>query len=307
MAGRIFALLVATLALAGGAVPAGTAAASERPVVAASIYPVADLLSRVGGDDFKVQSLFGPGVHPRQPQTKRIALPEELLLYVRVGGSFEGAADNKAAAQAGQVLNLSTAIELIGEEAAVQVERKILAAALGADTSTSGRVNPWFWLDPLKAGEAADLMAAALAEIRPEAAGRVEKRTKLLKEELRQLDKEISAGLAQARDVPFAVFTSSWSYFARHYGLTEVHLASVIPGGGPGRHSLKGASAVLRRTGAGRAYTDLTFPASPARAVAARAGAKLIVLHPLGIATTGDGGYFSLLREAARAVAGGPL
>lgn len=279
-------------------------AAAEIPAVAASISPVADLLARIGGDDFQVTSLFGPGVHPRQSQAKKTALPDVAALYVRVGGTFEGRSDSSVMTKAGRVLNLSAGLELIGEAVEERVERKILAAALGADAPETRGGNPWFWLDPLMAAAAADLMAAALVELRPEAADRIAQRTEAIRVELTQLDREIAALLAGAAGKPFPVFTTSWSYFARRYGLDEVHLAAVVPGGGPGRHSLKGAAERLRGTGAGRAFTDLTFPLSPAAAVCSRAGAQLVTLYPLGRVTNDNGSVFSLLREAARAVAG---
>ena len=107
MTGRFLAVIVILMAGPGGVFTTARAAWAETPVVAASSHPVADLLSRVGGDDFEVRALFGPGVHPRRPKAGKAALPEVLPLYIRIGGAFEGLSDRRETARAVRILDLS--------------------------------------------------------------------------------------------------------------------------------------------------------------------------------------------------------
>ena len=102
MRGRI--VVFALLALMWAAsFPRPRCLAGEKPPhVAASIHPVA---ARLAGDDFGAGALFGPGIHPRQAGAEKSSLPERLELYVRVGGPFEGASDNREKGAAVRVLD----------------------------------------------------------------------------------------------------------------------------------------------------------------------------------------------------------
>jgi ABC-type Zn uptake system ZnuABC Zn-binding protein ZnuA len=110
---------------------------------------------------------------------------------------------------------------------------------------------------------------------------------------LDDLDQDIRERLASRKTGRIAAFTGTASYFCRRYGLDEVFVTGVTPGGGPGRTSLKGTVSLLRGLGVGAVFTGPLFPRQPAEAAASRAGVRLLVLEPFG--APGRGGYFEIM------------
>ena len=291
---------------AGGAAAVALALSVPPPLpasgtgsVAASIAPLADIVRKVAGDDLPVHELFPPGVNPMAAVPSREALRELTagVLYVRVGSVLEGNADSLVAEAAGgdlAVLDLSRGVDLIGPSIPEAAEDRIYSAALGLDDGGTGRGdNPFLWLDPLLVREFVDDLASALSEVRPTRRAEFEKRAAALTEGLEELDRGIRERLRDIRGKPFATFSGAPSYFCRRYGLKEVPVTGVTPGGGPGRQSLKGTVSRLQRLGVGAVFSDPSFPRRPAETAAGRAGVRLLVLEPFG--APGRGGYFEMM------------
>jgi len=267
--------------------------------VAVSIAPLADLVGLIGGDDVEVVSLYPPGSGPPS-----IPLPDDAvnraagsLLYFRVGDILEGRSDNAAVRSLGKkaaVVEIAPAIDLIGPSKPEEAERKIFDAALGLD-GTGGRGNPWFWLDPKMVVKAVDRITVALAEGSPERRDIFAGRAEDLKKQLLELDRKIEMRLANVEGRRFAAFSGVGSYFCRRYGLDEVAVTGVAPGGSPERTSLRGTVLLLQRLGVPAAFTGPSFPRRPAEEAAARAGIPLVFLEPYG--SPGRGGYFEVMER----------
>ncbi len=157
--------------------------------VAASIAPIADLAQRLVGDSVRVVALFPPGAAPRGeggPDGDALREIAGSLLYFKVGSGLEGRADTLAMQAAGQgvaVVDLTEGMELIAPSKPEETERKIFTSALGLDEASAPKGdNPYFWLDPLLAGEAVDRMAAALGRVLPGERQALEGRRLLLRE-----------------------------------------------------------------------------------------------------------------------------
>lgn len=289
---------------------APSAAGGEQVRVAASIAPIADLLEQLAGDSVRVVTLFPPGAAPRgegDPDGDALREAAGSLMYFKVGSGLEGRADTLAVQAAGPgvaVVDLTEGMEMIAPSKPEETERKIFASALGLDEASAPKSgNPYFWLDPLLAGEAVDRMAAALGRILPGEKAALESRRLLLRARLSELDSEIRERLADVRDRRLAAFTGAAAYFARRYNLVEVPLAGVRPGGGPGRQSLKGTVSRIRSLGVRSVFTDPLFPRSPAESAAERAGVRLLTLEPFGAGESP--GYMDMMRHNLRTIEDG--
>jgi ABC-type Zn uptake system ZnuABC Zn-binding protein ZnuA len=278
--------------------------------VAASVAPIANLAEQLAGDSIRVVALFPPGAAPRgegDPDGDALRETAGSLLYFKVGSGLEGRADTLAVQAAGPgvvVVDLTEGMDLIAPSKPEETERKIFTSALGLDEASAPKGgNPYFWLDPLLAGEAVDRMAAALGKTLPGEKKALEGRRLLLRERLSALDGEIRERLAGVRDRRLAAFTGAGSYFARRYNLVEIPLTGVRPGGGPGRQSLKGTVSRIRSLGVRAVFTDPLFPRRPAVSAAERAGVRLLTLEPFG---TGEHpGYMDMMRHNLRTIEDG--
>ena len=268
--------------------------------VVAGIDPVASLVEEIAGETVRVIRLYPPGASPRIAEPNREALRESggAVLYFRAGRWLEGRDEKRVARAAGPLLSivdLSGDLDLIALSKPEETERKIFTSALGLDeASVPAEKNPYFWLDPMLADKAAVTITARLEEIVPGEAMALRERSRLLRERLAKLDREIGERLAPIEKRSMAVFTGVASYFARRYAIAEVPVTGVTPGGGPGRQSLKGTVERLRSLDASVVFTDPSFPRRPAESAAAKAGVTLLTLHPFG--TPEHRGYFDMMR-----------
>jgi ABC-type Zn uptake system ZnuABC Zn-binding protein ZnuA len=229
-------------------------------------------------------ALFPPGAAPRGeggPDGDALRETAGSLLYFKVGSGLEG----RAAEPGGIVVNLTEGMELIAPSKPEGTERKIFTSALGLDEASAPKGdNPYFWLDPLLAGEAVDRMAAALGRILPGERQALEGRRLLLRERLSELDSEIRKRLAGIRDRRLATFTEAGAYFARRYNLVEVPLTGV-----------RGTIPRIRSLGVRAVFTDPLFPRRPAESAAEKAGIRLLTLEPFG--TDEYPGYMDMMRH----------
>lgn len=279
---------------------AAPAAGGDEVRVITGIDPIAALVEEVAGGSVRVLRLYPPGAAPSTTEPDGEALREAsgAPLYFRTGRRLEGKDEKavlKAAGGSTAVIDLSAGLDLIGLSKPEETERKIFTSALGLDESSlpSGE-NPYFWLDPLLADAVSMVIADRLVRVAPEEADAIREHSRRLSERLVRLDGEIRERLALVGDRRMAVFTGAASYFARRYGIGELPVTGVTPGGGPGRQSLKGTVARIRSLGVHAVFTDSLFPRSPAESAAARAGVPLLTLYPFG--TPEHAGYFDMMR-----------
>jgi zinc transport system substrate-binding protein len=247
----------------------------------------------------EVVELWPAGADPRSrdPDGRSRESAAGSPLYVKVGADLERGDESVAADTrrgGGRVLELSEGAALIGLTKGEEIEGKIFSAALGLD----GRVprgNPFLWLDPVLVKGFVNRLLPALSEAFPDRLPAFQVRAERLLDMLDDLDQDIRERLASRKAGKIAAFTGTASYFCRRYGLDEIFVTGVTPGGGPGRTSLKGTVSLLRGLGVGAVFTGPLFPRQPAEAASSRAGVPLLVLEPFG--APGRGGYFMIMNH----------
>src|SRR5215213_5212074 len=115
--------------------------------VTAGFYPLAWVAERVGGRYVDVTGLTDPGVEPHDIEptfARTVALARADLVVVEHG--------------------LQPAID---EAVAQNAEGRVLDVTDGVRLREDGQTDPHFWLDPLLLADAADAVAADLAELDP--------------------------------------------------------------------------------------------------------------------------------------------
>ncbi|MFO7893154.1 MAG: metal ABC transporter substrate-binding protein [Longimicrobiales bacterium] len=279
-----FVILLAAALVAGCGSDRPEADPDARPVVAATLPPIADLVRVVGGDAVHVRTLLPAGAHPdtyeATPRTAQVLARADLV--VRVGAAAD--------AWLGPVhgvpeLTLTDGMRLYGQRG-------------------PGTGNPHVWLDPIRVRDVLlPRIADAVAAVTGDSAG-VRRRADAFADSLTALDAEIRSALSDVEGRRFVAAHPAWVYFAERYGLEQVGAIHGSPGSELGSRELarlvdetraSGVHAVIAEPQLGRAGVD---------ALADELGVNVEVADAVG----GTGleereDYLSLMRFNARAFA----
>lgn len=233
----------------------------DRLPVAATIFPLADLVRNIGGDLVEVTTLLGPGASPHtyEPtagQVKRLATAR---VVVSVGSGLDDWAAGLAA----------------GTDAIRLVLARELDLPAGAD--------PHVWLDPvLVRDRIAPALARVLAAADPGHAADYERNLAAYAAALTGLDREIASRTAAFGQRRFVSFHSAWRHFADRYGLEEAATIEEYPGKEPSPRWLADTVAVARQAGVKAIFAEPQFSTRAAEVIAAEIDVRVLILDPLG-------------------------
>ncbi|MFW5951462.1 MAG: metal ABC transporter substrate-binding protein [Gemmatimonadota bacterium] len=282
-------LLVLAVACADGTPPP----ADGRPMVVATLHPVASVVRAVGGPVVRVRTLLPPGAHPHSyeatPREAEVLSAADLV--VRVGG----AADDWVRQPAG----MDAVVFTEGMELVEEAEHEH-----GHDHD-HGTGNPHVWLDPILVRDVLlPRVTDALVRLVPDSAAGIRERGAAYADSLTSLDAEIRRQLADVPTRRFIAAHPAWPYFSERYSLEQVGVLHSSPGVELGSRGLarlvdraraEGVRAVIAEPQLGRAGVD---------ALADELGIRVEVADAIGgEEMEGRESYLSLMRFNARAFA----
>lgn len=239
--------------------------------VVASIAPLAYFAQRVGGDQVHVEMLIPPGYSPHTFELK----PEQMRLLSRA----------KLLVLNGIGLEL-WADDLVG--AASYPELKVVKTAEGlALINLSGHEhdhsgNPHVWLDPIYAIYQVEKIKNALIEVDPAGAEGYQLNSQALIADLRNLDAEIKATVADFKFKRFISQHAAWTYFAKRYGLVEAAVIETKPGREPSPGEIADIIQTIKKTGARAVFAEPQLSQKAALAIASETNAEVVLINPLG-------------------------
>lgn len=248
---------------------------AQRLEVTATIFPVADAVSRIGGDAVAVHTLLPPGrgphtFEPTPGDAKRIAASR--IVFMSGFGLDDWLGGIIAAAGSGgaDVVDLSRG-----------VSRRITGGHDHGHDHDHGTVNPHYWLDPSIMADLADLIAGALAKRLPDRAGEIGGRAAEYKKSMMALDAAIADRLSSVR-AGFVAFHGAWDYFAARYGLEMVGVIEESPGREPSARKIVQLAETIKRTGARAVVVEPQFSPRLGEALAREAGVAVVTADPVG-------------------------
>jgi len=223
------------LAFAGAALAAlasgcgrgpGAPAPGGKLRVAASIFPLADLMARVGGGEVEVVTLLPAGTSPHgfEPQPQQVEQLAGCRILLVVGLGVDPWAE-QAAKATGSPIRIVRLADLVGPNT---------AGAEDGHSHHGEAVDPHLWLDPVRMRELLPVLADALAGLDPAHASGYRARGKAFDGELAALDATCRATLAGVKEKAFVSFHPAFTHLAARYGLRQCALtASHAQEGGP--------------------------------------------------------------------------
>jgi zinc/manganese transport system substrate-binding protein len=299
--GKRLVVIAASLLLIG--VAAGCTRQAPRgqdgPLVVATTTIVGDLVRNVAGDQARVEVLMPIGADPHdfQPSAQQGALVREADLVVTSGlGLEEGLQDLLDAArdEGVPVLELGSELDPLPWE---------------AEGVGNQGLDPHWWLDPLRAQEAARLIAARLRALAAD--GAWQQRADQYVATLQALDRDVRALIATLPKQRRKLVTlhQAFGYFAARYRLEVIGV--VIPGGSteaqPSAQEIADLAARIRGQGVPAIFAETTLPTRLADALAREVGPGVRVVRlytgSVGERGSGAGTYLGMIATDAQRIA----
>lgn len=292
----LMAVLLAAGCKGGSPPPADENASLE---VVATIFPLADMAGRLGGERVSVTCLLPAGASPHtyEPTAGEAAKCSQAHLLLYIGAGLDDWAVKTAAPSSGPIL--------LGMAKAALEGGWLPPGETAAGHQAGEPLNPHLWLDPLVVR---DYLCPAIARAMIEADGRNEAfyRANLTayQQELTDLDGEIRRTLDGLEDRSFLSVHAAWSYFARRYALDEAAVISDFPGQEPSAAWIAELIDLCRELELRVVAAEPQLSAAVADTIAREIGGSVVLLDPLGGAGLPQGGsYLDLMRCNTAALA----
>jgi ABC-type Zn uptake system ZnuABC Zn-binding protein ZnuA len=281
-----------------------TGMAASRLKVAATIFPLYDLIHQVAGPDLDVTLLLPPGASPHTatftPSVIR-ALTGSAALFIIGHGFDDWVARLASDAGVTHTIRVDKGIALQASEPPVDGDASEHGQA-NFHHGTEHTVDPHYWLTIPNAVQIVRTITAVLKRLDATDQQGYEQRAASYVTQLQAADADIRQVLAEAPRREMAQFHAAFAYFATAYGVKIVATFEPTPGREPGpRH----VEAFLRQVQAHQLTTlfiEPQFDQGILQQLARALGVDLKILDPLG-GTKGREHYIDMMRFNADQIA----
>ena len=261
---------VALLAVLG--LGCGGPAPADKPVVVASIPPVAMILRPILGHvaDVHVLAPAGASPHTYAPRPADARAAAEAAVVVYVADDLDGWATELEAERTLPLLSL------------VPPKKRLPYVEThehDGHTHHHHSVDPHFWLDPTLVAE---VIPALVEQLKAAGIEVVDSNASYFGEVVAGLDAALEEELAPIKGIAIAQFHPSMNYFFHRYGIENAGYVELSPGKEASPKYLHELAERLKTEGAAAVATEPQLPEGPARAVAEAAGILLTTVDPLG-------------------------
>jgi zinc transport system substrate-binding protein len=288
--------LVLTVALASGmlAVVGCARRSPERTQVAVTVFPLYDITRRLAQDRLDVHLILTPGLdaHGYEPRPQDVAALADSSLIFAVGlGLDTWAQDLARAAGAGEarVFEMGPLMD------------PILAppGLIRSEPFIDGH----FWLDPIRAQRAVDVIVEALHALDPVGGPFYRARGEELKRSFQAVHEEIAGRASRWSRRRIVTFHGSLFYFAARYDLEIAGVVEPVPGQEPTAQHFAGLIALLRDPEPAVLFSEPQMDDAIARALAREASVEAHEVDPMG-GRPGTESYELLMRKVSSVMDG---
>lgn len=283
--------------LAAWLLPGDRAGAAGTPlVVAATVFPAADIVRRVAGPGVRVIQVLPSGASPHtfDMTPAKVRELQAARLIFKIGGIddwIDGVAESLPRAA---IVALHPGV----------ARRPFTADGHAHDHGPGGHDNnfdPHYWLNAENGVIMARNIASALAAVDPGRGSFYQENFQAYSRELARLHGELRRELSALKNRRMFVFHDAWRYFAAAYGLEIAAVFQASPGRQPVPRKLRDMYSRVKAAEIRVIFTEPQLPTSSFEPLLRDLGLRPVVLDPLGGGQPGDS-YAALLRRNARAV-----
>ena len=245
---------------------------NDKPIITVTLEPLRFFTEAIAGDNFQVISMVPKGSSPESydPTPQQLVNLSQSQAYFRIGYiGFEQVWMDKLEANSPdmKVYDTSVGVDLIRGE-----------GHWHGDHYHEGGVEPHIWNSTQNALIIAENIYKALCELDAAHQADYQKRLDVLKETIRQTDKNVKAFLKNA-DKTFLIYHPALSYFARDYELKQISMEE--DGKEPSPAQLKDLIETCRKEKIHTIFVQQEFDQRNAQLIANELGINIVSINPL--------------------------
>lgn len=252
----------------------------HKPVIVASIFPVANLVEQLTGDWAEVVSLLPASESPHHAEL----MPDQIRLLARadllfiVGAGLDPWADKAVEAADSKNLRVLRFDKMIGVS-------EIGGKSTPKDSQSHSLPNNHLWLDPVKASRFVQAAAEQLKQRYPEHAASIVGAAERLVADIGRIDRQYAEQLAKVPERRLITFHNAFDLIAERYGLeivvrlTDIELS---PGGEVTPDRIREALSAIEKYKLKVLYAEPEFPAQVTTRLHDETGVEVLSLDPQG-------------------------
>jgi zinc transport system substrate-binding protein len=298
------------------------AAAGQRTIAIASIFPMADIVQQVGGEHWEVTTLIPPGAsaHTYEPTPEQVRRLAQARVFFQIGLGLEFWLEKLLHATMNAELvrvDLSQAVETLPTPSPEPPSPSRKGTGHGQEqlhrTPAEGKhdhghthqgADVHYWLDPVRMQQVVTHVEQTFAALDPEHARLYAERAQRVRTELEELHTEILQHTQGLQNRRFIALHSAWTYFAPRYNLWQAAVIEPFPGREPSPRYLADLARFMRREKVDAIVIEPQLTATAAQALARETGARVGMLDPYGgPGVSGRESYRDLMRYNVAALA----
>jgi len=285
--------------------------ADAKPVIAVTIYPLADIVEQLVGDAADVACLLPPGQSPHafELSPRQMATVDDSRLIVAVGLGLDHWVNRAAGSGDRPIVTLADAIGLADDDSGDDSHDHHHHHDHDHDhhDDAHGSADPHLWLDPVLVRQAVDELTFALVKQLPDDADAIRRNAGELEAELIALHEDYNEQLAPFEGRSIVTFHSAFNRLAERYGLeVATTLTPIEAVGNVSPAALDSAIRAIDKHELKALFAEPQFSPDAARMLAQRTGAAVLILDPIGDPNTTDrNGYLPMMRYNLRTLVDG--
>ncbi len=250
--------------------------------VVTSIFPLTDIVNRLGGEMVLSDSLIPPGSSPHlyEPSPSDIEKLNNAELVLVIGAGFDDwirAMMIDSGIDESKIVDLSEFVTLrkYGEELVEDDETE-------ENKEEEESFDPHYWVSPRRVSEFADDLSSKLKELDGDSSGLYESRYEGYKSELETLDQEIKDEVELFVKKDIITLHDSFGYFAQDYGLNIAAVVEPVGGSEPTPQDIENVINKIKELDITAVYAEPQLSNNVLDAIEEDLGIKVGNLDPLG-------------------------
>lgn len=258
----------------------------EKPRVAATIFPLYDIVKEITGDVAIVDLILPPGASPHtfEPTPQIVRRTQEARVIFAIGYGLD-----------------DWSLDLANDPSLVQTVEYGIALRSPVEDD-HGPIDPHYWLTAQNAMRISQTVRDRLLTEFPEQEDQLNQNFEVYLKKLEELDTTIKDKLAPLENKTLITFHDAWYYFADAYGLTIAATFEPTVGREPTAQYLAKLSTLIEQTGIRVLYAEPQFSPVGMEALISNKNIRIVTIDPEG-GGTGSTSYINLMRSNVETIA----
>lgn len=261
--------------------------------VAATIFPLYDILKNVGGEKIETFLILPPGASPHTYEVSpaKVKETQDVSLLFTIGAGVDSWAEKLIQKDNIKLVNLGESVSLRpfkvqGHDHEGEHDDE--------HNNDHGDLDPHYWLSPENAILMAKVISTELSSLDPENKEYYEVNARNFVNALTAKNLEWQGKIAQLNKKELVVFHDAWGYFADYFGLTIVATFEPFPGKTPTPQYLIKLQQEVKEEGVTSLFVEPQLSREAVSTLAQDLGVEVATLDPIG-GLDGRNSYLDLI------------